>query len=74
MQWQYTELRHANTNNPRDFRRVEWAAQKAMVPHIDRTISSTVEEINAGLQSLKEGGRTLGKGVGNRRSRPPEGT
>jgi hypothetical protein len=33
-----------------------------VVPHIGRTISSTtVEEINAGLQSLKEGSRTLGK-------------
>jgi hypothetical protein len=30
-------------------------------PHIGRTISSTVKEINTGLQSLKEGGRILGK-------------
>jgi hypothetical protein len=35
--------------------------QGTVVPHIGRTISSTVEAINAGLQSLKEGGRTLGK-------------
>jgi hypothetical protein len=40
---------------------MEWAVQGTVVPHIGRTISSTVEAINAGLQSLKEGGRALGK-------------
>ena len=40
---------------------MEWAMQRTGVPHIGRTISSTVKEINTGLQSLKEGGRTLGK-------------
>jgi NADPH:quinone reductase-like Zn-dependent oxidoreductase len=40
---------------------MEWAVQGKVVPHIGRTISSTVEAINAGLQSLKEGSRTLGK-------------
>ena len=32
-----------------------------VLPHIGRTITSTVVAINTGLQSLKEGGRTLGK-------------
>ena len=32
-----------------------------MVPHVSQTIDSTVEAINAGLQSLKAGGGTLGK-------------
>ena len=40
---------------------MEWASQGIVVPHIGRTIGSTVEAINAGLQSLKEGGGTLGK-------------
>jgi hypothetical protein len=40
---------------------MEWAVQGTLVPHIGRTIGSSVEAINAGLQSLKEGGRTLGK-------------
>ena len=40
---------------------MEWASQGIVVPHIGRTIDSTVEAINAGLQSLKEGGGTLGK-------------
>ena len=39
---------------------MEWAAQGLVVPHVSQTIDSTVEAINAGLQSLKEGG-TLGK-------------
>jgi hypothetical protein len=34
-----------------------------VVPHIARTIDSTVEAINAGLQSLKSGSGTLGKVV-----------
>jgi NADPH:quinone reductase-like Zn-dependent oxidoreductase len=40
---------------------MEWVVQGTLVPHIGQTISSTVEAINRGLQSLKEGGRTLGK-------------
>jgi NADPH:quinone reductase-like Zn-dependent oxidoreductase len=38
-----------------------WAVQGLVVPHIGRTIDSTVEAINAGLQSLKAGTGTLGK-------------
>jgi NADPH:quinone reductase-like Zn-dependent oxidoreductase len=37
------------------------AVQGLVVPHIARTIDSTVEAINAGLQSLKSGRSTLGK-------------
>jgi len=40
---------------------MEWAAQGLVVPHIDQTIDSTVEAINAGLQSLKAGHGVLGK-------------
>jgi NADPH:quinone reductase-like Zn-dependent oxidoreductase len=40
---------------------MEWAVQGLAAPHIARTIDSTVETINAGLQSLKSGGGTLGK-------------
>lgn len=40
---------------------MEWATQGLVVPHVSQTIDSTVEAINAGLQSLKAGGRTLGK-------------
>ena len=40
---------------------MEWAVQGLVVPHIGRTIDSTVEAINAGLQSLKAGTGTLGK-------------
>jgi hypothetical protein len=32
-----------------------------VTPHIGRTIDSTVEAINAGLQTLKSGGGTPGK-------------
>jgi hypothetical protein len=32
-----------------------------VVPHIGQTIDSSVEEINAGLQSLKAGGGVVGK-------------
>jgi hypothetical protein len=32
-----------------------------VVPHVSQTIDSSVEAINAGLQSLKEGRGTLGK-------------
>jgi hypothetical protein len=34
---------------------------RLVVPHISQTIDSTVEAINAGLQSLKAGRGTLGK-------------
>jgi hypothetical protein len=34
-----------------------------VVPHLGRTIDSTVEAINAGLQSLKSGSGTPGKVV-----------
>jgi NADPH:quinone reductase-like Zn-dependent oxidoreductase len=40
---------------------MEWAAQGLVVPHIGQTIDSTVEAINAGLQSLKAGHGLLGK-------------
>ena len=40
---------------------VEWAMQGLVVPHVSQTIDSTVEAINAGLQSLKAGHGTLGK-------------
>ena len=40
---------------------MEWAVQGLVVPHVGRTIDSTVEAINAGLQSLKTGTGTLGK-------------
>ena len=40
---------------------MEWAVQGLVVPHVARTIVSTVEAINAGLQSLKSGSGTLGK-------------
>ena len=40
---------------------MEWAGQELVVPHVARTIVSTVEAINAGLQSLKSGSGSLGK-------------
>jgi len=40
---------------------MEWAAQGLVLPHVGRTIDSTVEAINDGLQSLKSGASTLGK-------------
>lgn len=40
---------------------MQWAVQGLVVPHIGKTIESSVEAINAGLQSLKSGGATLGK-------------
>lgn len=40
---------------------MEWAVRGLVVPHIGKTIDSTVETINAGLQSLKSGRSTLGK-------------
>jgi NADPH:quinone reductase-like Zn-dependent oxidoreductase len=40
---------------------MEWAAQGLVVPHVSQTIDSTVEAINAGLQSLKAGRGTPGK-------------
>ena len=40
---------------------VQWAEKGLVVPHIGRKIDSTVEAINAGLQSLKSGSGTLGK-------------
>jgi NADPH:quinone reductase-like Zn-dependent oxidoreductase len=40
---------------------MEWAAQGLVVPHIGETIDSTVDAINAGLQSLKAGHGVLGK-------------
>jgi NADPH:quinone reductase-like Zn-dependent oxidoreductase len=39
----------------------EWAAQGLVTPHIGRTIDSSLQAINAGLESLKSGGGTLGK-------------
>jgi NADPH:quinone reductase-like Zn-dependent oxidoreductase len=40
---------------------MEWAEDGLVVPHIGKTIESSVEAINAGLQSLQRGGGTLGK-------------
>ena len=40
---------------------MQWTAQGLVVPHIGQTIDSTVEAINAGLQSLKDGRGILGK-------------
>jgi len=40
---------------------MEWAVQGLVVPHVGRTIDSTVEAINTGLQSLKAGTGALGK-------------
>src|SRR5258708_1986709 len=40
---------------------MEWAVQGLVIPHVGRTIDSTVEAINAGLRSLKAGTGTLGK-------------
>ncbi len=40
---------------------MEWATQGLVVPHVSQTIDSTVEAINAGLQSLKVGSGTPGK-------------
>lgn len=40
---------------------MEWATQGLVVPHIGRTIDSTVEAISAGLQSLKAGHGVVGK-------------
>jgi NADPH:quinone reductase-like Zn-dependent oxidoreductase len=40
---------------------MEWATQGLVVPHVSQTIDSTVEAINAGLQSLKAGRGVVGK-------------
>ena len=40
---------------------MEWATQGLVVPHVSETIDSTVEAINAGLQSLKASRGILGK-------------
>jgi hypothetical protein len=40
---------------------MEWATQGLVVPHVSQTIDSTVEAINAGLQSLRAGRGGLGK-------------
>jgi NADPH:quinone reductase-like Zn-dependent oxidoreductase len=40
---------------------MEWATQGLVLPHVSQTIDSTVDAINAGLQSLKAGRGTLGK-------------
>jgi NADPH:quinone reductase-like Zn-dependent oxidoreductase len=40
---------------------MEWATQGLVVAHVSQTIDSTVEAINAGLQSLKAGRGILGK-------------
>ena len=40
---------------------MKWATQGLVVPHIGETIDSTVDAINAGLQSLKAGHGVLGK-------------
>jgi NADPH:quinone reductase-like Zn-dependent oxidoreductase len=40
---------------------MDWATQGLVVPYVSHTIDSTVEAINAGLQSLKAGHGVLGK-------------
>ncbi|ETK37731.1 hypothetical protein MPTA5024_02550 [Microbispora sp. ATCC PTA-5024] len=40
---------------------MEWATNGLVLPHVSQTIDSTVEAINIGLRSLKEGGGALGK-------------
>jgi NADPH:quinone reductase-like Zn-dependent oxidoreductase len=40
---------------------MDWAVQGLVVPHIGGTIDSTVEPINAGLESLKSSRSALGK-------------
>jgi acetyl-CoA acetyltransferase len=40
---------------------MEWATRGLVVPHVSQTIDSTVEAINAGLQSLKAGRGILDK-------------
>jgi hypothetical protein len=40
---------------------MERVTQGLVVPHVSQTIDSTVEAINAGLQSLKAGSGVLGK-------------
>jgi NADPH:quinone reductase-like Zn-dependent oxidoreductase len=40
---------------------MQWADQRLVVPHIGQTIDSTVEAINAGLESLKAGHGVVGK-------------
>jgi NADPH:quinone reductase-like Zn-dependent oxidoreductase len=40
---------------------MEWAARGLVVPHIGQTIDSSVEAINAGLESLKAGRGVVGK-------------
>jgi NADPH:quinone reductase-like Zn-dependent oxidoreductase len=40
---------------------MEWATQGLVVPHVSQTIDSTVEAINAGLQSMKAGRGVPGK-------------
>ena len=39
----------------------EWAVQGLVTPHIGRSIDSSLQAINAGLESLRSGGGTLGK-------------
>jgi hypothetical protein len=40
---------------------VAWAAEGLVVPHIGKTIDSTVEAINAELLAMKNGKGALGK-------------
>jgi NADPH:quinone reductase-like Zn-dependent oxidoreductase len=49
---------------------MQWAAQGLVVPHIGQSIDSTVEAINAGLQSLKAGPGRRRQTGGDCRSRP----
>ena len=39
----------------------EWAVQGLVTPHIGRSIDSSLQAINAGLESLKSSAGTLGK-------------
>jgi NADPH:quinone reductase-like Zn-dependent oxidoreductase len=42
-------------------RAMEWAAKGIVKAHVGKTIRSTVDEINAGLQSMKSGKSAIGK-------------
>jgi hypothetical protein len=42
-------------------RAMEWATQGLVVPHVSKTVDSTVSEINDGLQAMKTGKGVLGK-------------
>src|SRR5215831_10595932 len=52
---------HAGLEHGRTIPLAEWAVQGLVTPHIGRSIDSSIQAINAGLESLKSGAGTLGK-------------